>query len=470
MITWLNSDERGASAVLVAASLFLLMGFAALTVDWGSAVNQRRQNQSAGDFGALAAVQFGNIPSPATAICSDPSFSVEQEAACEATLEVVDIVNANLGMSLTLADWAACTDSNPPSEFVPGPPDRGIISPLSDCVRFNQNLQKSRVVIPTIEVETTFGQVMGRAFIATSAFAEAQGDSGDVGKILPYGIPDSAGSLDEVCLKTGPHPDATGPCGGPISGNFGSIDILTYGNLTLGTPLGDCGITSTQAQITSNIILGVDHPLDEWSSGPGAAGSYENPNEHPEATRNEVAMCPLFTARPNQFDAQPGNNKNALSNGMYDGATVYGVPREGRLVDTPNAVVQLVSGDDPIDDRPLWSYLNGTGPGACTGLHDSHGYQSCGRNSHPADPSRATSRGSALSTLKPRTSSVPQRHATSNTAPGNRRSVMVVARRQVTKIWKQSQHLYYRTRCCLPRSEKLGLVAATRSASHSPGS
>ena len=48
-----HADERGATAVLVAASLFMLMGFAALVVDVGAGFNERRQDQSAADFAVL---------------------------------------------------------------------------------------------------------------------------------------------------------------------------------------------------------------------------------------------------------------------------------------------------------------------------------------------------------------------------------------------------------------------------------
>ncbi len=50
--------DRGATAILVAASLLLLMGFAAIAVDAGIGFSERRQQSSASDVGALAALQF----------------------------------------------------------------------------------------------------------------------------------------------------------------------------------------------------------------------------------------------------------------------------------------------------------------------------------------------------------------------------------------------------------------------------
>ena len=45
-------DERGATLVLVAASMVALLGFAALAVDVGHAYERRRQMQNAADAGA----------------------------------------------------------------------------------------------------------------------------------------------------------------------------------------------------------------------------------------------------------------------------------------------------------------------------------------------------------------------------------------------------------------------------------
>ena len=53
-----GDSERGASAILVALAMMALMGFAAIAVDAGLGFGDRRQQQSAADVGALAAIQF----------------------------------------------------------------------------------------------------------------------------------------------------------------------------------------------------------------------------------------------------------------------------------------------------------------------------------------------------------------------------------------------------------------------------
>ena len=46
--------ERGATAILVALSLFLLLGFAAIAIDLSVGFNERRQDQTAADIGVMA--------------------------------------------------------------------------------------------------------------------------------------------------------------------------------------------------------------------------------------------------------------------------------------------------------------------------------------------------------------------------------------------------------------------------------
>ena len=60
-------DERGAAAILVAVSLLLLVGFAALAIDGGLGFDQRRGTQNAADNAALAAAWEACNPRDAAA-------------------------------------------------------------------------------------------------------------------------------------------------------------------------------------------------------------------------------------------------------------------------------------------------------------------------------------------------------------------------------------------------------------------
>ena len=54
----LNDDDRGAVAVLVAASMILLLGFAALAIDIGAGYNERRADQTASDTGVMSGAVY----------------------------------------------------------------------------------------------------------------------------------------------------------------------------------------------------------------------------------------------------------------------------------------------------------------------------------------------------------------------------------------------------------------------------
>jgi len=70
-------DERGAAAFMVAVSLLLLVGFAALAIDGGLGFDQRRGTQNASDNAALAAAWEACNPSGGT----DPETAAKAVAA-----------------------------------------------------------------------------------------------------------------------------------------------------------------------------------------------------------------------------------------------------------------------------------------------------------------------------------------------------------------------------------------------------
>ncbi len=177
-----RTSERGAVAILVAAALLVLMGFAALVVDVGAGFSERRQDQSAADFSSLAAVQFAR------------GSANKQTAADNGAAEARAVAEASMDVTLTASQWSNCTDPGRPSQFT-------VVSTTSPCISFTANLQKSRVVIPTIDVNTTFGKALGFAKLQTSALAEAQGDLSQEGRVMPFGLPGGSAGQTEVCLR-----------------------------------------------------------------------------------------------------------------------------------------------------------------------------------------------------------------------------------------------------------------------------
>ena len=126
-------SDRGATAMLVALSLILLTGMAALAVDLGSAFDDRRQQQSAADVGSLAAVQYANTNHPLPGACSGSTL---QKAACTGGTEAMAVVAGTLNNRFTAAQWTACVDAADDSAGYT------IHSTVSDCISFTTNLKK----------------------------------------------------------------------------------------------------------------------------------------------------------------------------------------------------------------------------------------------------------------------------------------------------------------------------------------
>ena len=171
--------------VLVAFSLVLLMGMAAIAVDSGIVFNDRRQQQSAADVGALAAVQFAKT----TLISGNATCNSEVDedfAACRGAEEAMDVVDGTLPGRYSAADWLACVDATMPAEFTQ-------ISFISPCINYTGNLQKVRVVLPGTDVDTAFAAVIGFDTVKVGAFAEAGLDLNVSADVLPFAIGPSAG-------------------------------------------------------------------------------------------------------------------------------------------------------------------------------------------------------------------------------------------------------------------------------------
>jgi len=348
-----DRSERGATALLVAMSMLLLMGFAALAVDIGLALNERRQDQAAADVGSLAALQFAQ-PNPG---CSGAGcFSQAVTKGANAAIQVAD----NTLDDPSLADWSnAALCDTPPSGFT--------ASPVSACVAFSSNLRRAWVKIPTIASPTFFAKLFGGDQINVSAYAIADQDFENPGPVLPFLLPGNAGAADYNCLKTGPNP-SWGVCETlPASGNFGSMDFFLYGNPDRNTTQKCTG--DTNGRLLSNIARGIDHPLGLHPTGSGPG-------------KREPANCPNLGAEPDMAQGQPGVG-SALENGLVYGGSSYsfdGSSYDGRLEDSSGPKVRNAGGSKPavrVDDVPLWDYLIGGLPAQCTGVDTSAEMLTC---------------------------------------------------------------------------------------------
>lgn len=334
-------EERGAALIVLTLVLVLLMGFAAFGVDYANALSQRRQNQGSVDTGSLSGIQ-------------ETAGKLAAAARADAESEVIRISYESLSPDMTPAEWdtawTTCTDPDKPGSF-------SIDAPNTTCISFTSTMQRMRVKLPAINVETGFGQVLGRDFIETSAHAVVGVQSGGGGAVLPFGVPGGVEGDTHLCLKTGPNPSSFPPCDGPTTGNFHFLDISFFGNDDI-TP-----ITTTQCQgqtnsrLGYNIAAGIDHEL---SKAPDATAVWQ-----------DRALCNdgNFDSRPWTLTTETGNGKgDALHDGLVAGTG--GVP--GRLDRGGNTIT--LAGEN-IDDSPLWMELNADGIAFCqpiVGTVDDH--------------------------------------------------------------------------------------------------
>lgn len=338
-------SERGATALLVAMSMLVLMGMASIAVDLGLAMNERRQDQAAADVGALAALQFAQPNSG----CSGAGCFTQAQA--NGANAAIDVANATLD-DPSLADWSnASLCGSPPGGFS--------VTSVSPCVAFTGNFGRAWVKIPTIASPTYFAKILGADQVNVSAFAIADQEFGNPGPVLPFLLPGNAGATNYNCLKSGPNP-SWGVCEDlPSTGNFGSMDFFIYGNPDRNTTQKCTG--DTNGRLVSNIARGVDHPLGTHPTGSGAG-------------TEEPGNCPNLGAEPDMAEGQKGVG-SSLEAGLVYGDSLYsldGNPYDGRI-EGSSPTVRNAGGGKPqvrVDDVALWSYLKGglSGP-ACSGVN-----------------------------------------------------------------------------------------------------
>lgn len=314
--------DNGAIAIVVAISAVLLFVFGAMAVDIGAAYAERRADQNSADAAALgganALPDMGGTTS-------------------DAMRDAVAYVEVNLSEPEEgwEAAWAACED----------PDHLALVSDLhGPCVSVSAFGTRIRVVIPERVVPTVLAGVIGISEIRVSAFAEAQIEFVYSAGVLPFGLPGSRANDTEVCLKTGPngHAPAMPPCTGSNEGNFGPLDFSWFGNAAAGT-ITACDGPDSQ-QLVVNTILGIDHPLSVYTG----------------TVRDDRTACTAGADpgdRPNQAFSQPGFG-SALDPGLVSGATLNGRVLKGRLANTPFATVPVRNGRPPLDNRPLWSFID----------------------------------------------------------------------------------------------------------------
>lgn len=334
MLSRIGDDDSGATALLIAGAMVLLMGLMAIAVDIGFGQTERRADQTAADAAALA----GSL-----------ELVISEEAdGLEAAIErVYEIVNDNLGRTLDYGTtWEPCTDPTP--LFYTTKTDLGAANG-SDCISLSENFNTFRVRLPDQVLETYFASVIGSDSIATSGAAEAERNSefGGGGNV-PFYVLSGTGIGAELCMKTGTNDHSS--CGDPSSGNFGDFEPYFYG--PVGGDLSTiCDKAHTPRPLARAISLGIDHEFSRYPPG------------GPE--RVNGFWCPVpGPLLPNTILPGSGYSANDITNGLLKGETwPTGQPFPGRLRRNDALVTAQDLGTATIfglsiDNRPLWDYID----------------------------------------------------------------------------------------------------------------
>ncbi|MFZ0012489.1 MAG: Tad domain-containing protein, partial [Acidimicrobiia bacterium] len=163
------TDDRGATAIIIAGAMVLIMGMLAIAIDIGFGQSERRVDQTGADAAALA----GSLE----LVISDAANGLE------ASLDrVYAIVDENLGRTVPYSLWASCTD--PDALFYTTLSDLGA-SNGSNCVSLSEDFNRYRVRVPDQVLSTNFAPVIGSGSVTVNAAAEAErnaqfGGGGDV--------------------------------------------------------------------------------------------------------------------------------------------------------------------------------------------------------------------------------------------------------------------------------------------------
>ncbi len=345
------SDEKGVSGILIGASLFLMMGVAAIALDISAGFNERRQDQTSADAGALAA---------GVALMSGGG-DVQAVAAAK------QLVTTNLSSTVSAADWLACTDSDALGSYSSAQATALGLPQNQPCISFGSSgnglaFDRIRVKVPTRDTSVVFGRVLGAINIQTSAAAEVTlepvGQSGS----FPASVYNSAAAGNTFCIKTGTNGNAQNSCGGSTQGNFGSFRPYIYVEVGPSNPNSVCDTGESSHPMSYVMANGIDH-LFGIATGEGS-GVRTNGADCPVASGGSVG--PLF---PDRVRETGGYQAADVTRGLVTSGTYDGVPYIGRLqhARVASAWADIYGSATVfgirIDNRPLWTFIDATQAG-----------------------------------------------------------------------------------------------------------
>jgi hypothetical protein len=334
----LRDEESGATALLIAGAMVLLMGLIAVAVDIGFGLAERRIDQTGVDAAALA----GSLE----LVISDEADGLEA-----ALNRVYGIVDENLNRSVPYSAWASCTDAD--ELFYTSLTDLGA-SNGSDCVSLSEDFNTFRVRLPDQVLDTYFATVIGSDTVSVNAAAEAErnaefGGGGDI----PFYVVDGTAVGAELCIKTGTGSNGFESCGSPSSGNFGDFEPYFYGPIS-GDLSTICNKAITPQPLARSIAMGIDHEFSRFAPFPGG-------NERVNGSWCPSVPGPLL---PNTIQPGSGYSDADITDGLVMGGSWPGsqsfdgrLTRSDAVVTAQDTGTATIFGHD-IDNRPLWDYLD----------------------------------------------------------------------------------------------------------------
>lgn len=356
-------DERGATAVLTALTMFLIIGVAAVAIDLSLGWNERRQDVTAVDIAAVAGAL--SFESGETAIADD----------------IMDSARVNLETALGDADWYATWTScvgPPPLGFTPV--THAALGPI-DCIGLNPSFVW--VKLPDQLVATSFGRALGVNSLTTGAEVTVTLLGGGGTGSLPFALRGDA-SPGEVCLDTGTGGAIEPPCDGNESGSFGNIAPPLFGNEALSTSPNCAHQTSANNYVPQSIAMGIDHAIWRFPVSAWAATNWDPDDNTSKNTVDSVVnmdecldtggfVAQAADGNPiNGVYVDTGNStKTDVTEGMMTG-TNFDDGDDARL--TRSANTRSIDGFD-LDNNGLWKYLGAWDSG--TNPEDSHFIFAC---------------------------------------------------------------------------------------------
>lgn len=354
--------DRGASAILLAFAMVLLLGVAAVALDLSAGFNERNQDQTAGDNGVMAGAIEKAVANPDNQLIVNNALRIAQAN-----------LSAQFPGGMTdpawIAMWRGCVDTgNPGWISLPEPAAWGGSGTL-DCI--SQTTSLLRVRIPDQLLPTTFGAVLGANTITTNAVSIAKvALMGGAPPVVPFGIASGAGA-GEYCLSTAPAGNAFPPCAGSQTGQFGSIISPFFADFGTHDPV--CN-GNTGDWFERNLIWGLDHRVHVFggasaippgSAWPGTSAITALAGAH----QDECKLDPDGNATPldgipiNTIRADSGFPIDEMTNGLVSDVALTTWGRAARLQQPTPATRPLYNSGTAwdVDNVGPWMFLTEAG-------------------------------------------------------------------------------------------------------------